>query len=307
MGRTGTCSATATLLWSFVFQEADYCARCEPIERRHQFRSPISALKYDKEPTWKISVLFRSALLAGALLATGLVAGIIAGLLGVGGGIVIVPVLYYMFTALKIDPAILMHVAVGTSLATIFATGTSSARAHYNRGSVDMDLLKRWWWAIAIGVISGAMIAGNMSGGALTLVFGVVALLVSANMMLRKEGSASCRQTAGISNQGTAWIPDWWYLGDDGYWWRDPRSSDIDIVQLSDPQGRRDRGCHWPHHRGAWYTDVDLFWLGCGRSSPLVARLCKPDRVLPDHTRVNLRRAAWGRKLRMRLIPPNSN
>ncbi|WP_420338764.1 sulfite exporter TauE/SafE family protein [Roseibium sp.] len=130
------------------------------------------------------------ALLAGALLATGLVAGIIAGLLGVGGGIVIVPVLYYMFTALKIDPAILMHVAVGTSLATILATGTSSARAHYNRGSVDMDLLKRWWWAIAIGVISGAMIAGNMSGGALTLVFGVVALLVSANMLLRKEGSA---------------------------------------------------------------------------------------------------------------------
>ncbi|EEE47204.1 sulfite exporter TauE/SafE family protein [Roseibium alexandrii] len=130
------------------------------------------------------------ALLAGALLATGLVAGIIAGLLGVGGGIVIVPVLYYMFTALKIDPAILMHVAVGTSLATILATGTSSARAHYNRGSVDIDLLKRWWWAIAIGVISGAMIAGNMSGGALTLVFGVVALLVSANMLLRKEGSA---------------------------------------------------------------------------------------------------------------------
>ncbi|WP_395174698.1 sulfite exporter TauE/SafE family protein [Roseibium alexandrii] len=130
------------------------------------------------------------ALLAGALLATGLVAGIIAGLLGVGGGIVIVPVLYYMFTALKIDPAILMHVAVGTSLATILATGTSSARAHYNRGSVDIDLLKRWWWAIAIGVISGAMIAGNMSGGALTLVFGVVALLVSANMLLRKEDSA---------------------------------------------------------------------------------------------------------------------
>ncbi|WP_428528274.1 sulfite exporter TauE/SafE family protein [Roseibium sp.] len=137
------------------------------------------------------------ALLAGALLATGLVAGIIAGLLGVGGGIVIVPVLYYMFTALKIDPAILMHVAVGTSLATILATGTSSARAHYNRGSVDMDLLKRWWWAIAIGVISGAMIAGNMSGGALTLVFGVVALLVSANMLLRKEGSALADQLPG--------------------------------------------------------------------------------------------------------------
>lgn len=129
-------------------------------------------------------------LLAGALLATGLVAGIIAGLLGVGGGIVIVPVLYYMFTGLGIDETVLMHVAVGTSLATILATGTSSARAHYNRGSVDMDLLKRWWWAIALGVVAGAALAGNISGGALTLVFGVVALAVSANMLLRKDGAA---------------------------------------------------------------------------------------------------------------------
>lgn len=133
--------------------------------------------------------LFSLGLLAAALLATGLVAGIIAGLLGVGGGIVIVPVLYYMFTALKIDPAVLMHVAVGTSLATILATGTSSARAHWKRGSVDVDLLKRWWWAIALGVIAGATLAGNISGGALTLVFGVVALAVAANMMFRKDGA----------------------------------------------------------------------------------------------------------------------
>lgn len=136
-------------------------------------------------------------LLAVALLATGLVAGIIAGLLGVGGGIVIVPVLYYMFTALKIDPSVLMHVAVGTSLATILATGTSSARAHHKRGSVDLDLLKRWWWAIAIGVVAGATLAGNISGGALTLVFGIVALVVSANMMFRKDGAALADQLPG--------------------------------------------------------------------------------------------------------------
>lgn len=133
--------------------------------------------------------LFSLGLLAVALLATGVVAGIIAGLLGVGGGIVIVPVLYYMFTALKIDPAVLMHVAVGTSLATILATGSSSTWAHYKRGSVDLELLKRWWWAIALGVIAGATLAGNISGGALTLVFGFVALAVSANMMFRKDGA----------------------------------------------------------------------------------------------------------------------
>ncbi|MBS8261482.1 sulfite exporter TauE/SafE family protein [Roseibium polysiphoniae] len=137
------------------------------------------------------------ALLAGALLATGVVAGIIAGLLGVGGGIVIVPVLYYMFSGLGIDQDVLMHLAVGTSLATILATGTSSARAHWKRGSVDMDLLKSWWWAIALGVIGGATLAGNLSGGALTLIFGVVALVVSANMLLRKEGSAIAEKLPG--------------------------------------------------------------------------------------------------------------
>ncbi|MBO6755138.1 MAG: sulfite exporter TauE/SafE family protein [Roseibium sp.] len=137
------------------------------------------------------------AILAAALLATGVVAGIIAGLLGVGGGIVIVPVLYYMFTVLGIDDAVLMHVAVGTSLATILATGTSSARAHWKRGSVDMDLLKRWWWAIAIGVLGGATLAGNISGGALTAVFGVVALAVAANMLLRKDGAALAEKLPG--------------------------------------------------------------------------------------------------------------
>lgn len=141
--------------------------------------------------------MFELALLAAALLATGVVAGIVAGLLGVGGGIVIVPVLYYMFTALKIDQSVLMHVAVGTSLATILATGTSSARAHWKRGSVDMDLLKRWWWAIALGVIAGATLAGNISGGALTLVFGIVALAVSANMLFRKDGSALAEKLPG--------------------------------------------------------------------------------------------------------------
>ncbi|WP_150524724.1 sulfite exporter TauE/SafE family protein [Roseibium sediminis] len=141
--------------------------------------------------------LLSLAILAAALLATGVVAGIIAGLLGVGGGIVIVPVLYYMFTFLKVDPTVLMHVAVGTSLATILATGASSARAHWKRGAVDMDLLKTWWWAIALGVIGGATLAGNISGGALTVVFGVVALAVAANMLFRKDGAALAEKLPG--------------------------------------------------------------------------------------------------------------
>lgn len=129
------------------------------------------------------------ALLAGTLLATGFVTGIIAGLLGVGGGIVIVPVFYYVLPLIGVADSVTMHLAVGTSLATIIVTGASSARAHMKRGSVDKDLLKRWWLPIMAGTVAGGVLAGNVSGGMLTLIFGTVALLVALNMVLRKEGT----------------------------------------------------------------------------------------------------------------------
>ena len=76
------------------------------------------------------------------LLATGAVAGLLAGMLGVGGGIVIVPVLFNLFGILALPDQSAMHVAVGTSLATIVPTSIASMRSHFKRGSVDMDLLK---------------------------------------------------------------------------------------------------------------------------------------------------------------------
>ena len=91
--------------------------------------------------------------LAAALLATGLVAGVLAGLLGVGGGIVIVPVLYHLFTLLGIDESVRMHVTVGTSLATIVPTSIMSARAHRKRGSLNPDILRRLVPAVVVGVL----------------------------------------------------------------------------------------------------------------------------------------------------------
>ena len=126
--------------------------------------------------------------LAAAMLATGAVAGTIAGLLGVGGGIVIVPVLFHLFTGLGIDEAVRMHVAVGTSLATIIPTSISSARAHHRRGSVDAALLKSWGVPILIGVVAGAALSGLAEGPVLTAVFAVVALAVAANMAFRPDG-----------------------------------------------------------------------------------------------------------------------
>jgi len=128
------------------------------------------------------------ALFAGGILLTGVIAGILAGLLGVGGGIVIVPVLFNIFLFLGIDEAVRMHLAVGTSLATIIPTSVMSARAHYRRGGIDVDLLKSWGPAIFVGVLAGTVLGGNVRGEVLTAVFAVIALLVAANMAFREEG-----------------------------------------------------------------------------------------------------------------------
>lgn len=132
-------------------------------------------------------------LLAAVMLATGAVAGVLAGLLGVGGGIVIVPVLYHVFsqfgTELGVAPEALMHVAVGTSLATIIPTSLVSARKHHQRGAVDGALLKSWGPGILVGVAVGTLIAGSVRGTVLTAVFAAVALLVAVNMA-RPSGTA---------------------------------------------------------------------------------------------------------------------
>lgn len=132
--------------------------------------------------------------LIAILLVTGGIAGVISGLLGVGGGIVIVPVLFFVFLALHINDDVLMHVAVGTSLATIIFTGFMSARSHWRKGSVDTVLLKRWGPAIAVGVIAGTLIGGNVKGEVLTLVFAVVAAIVAVNMALKPSDAVAKRE-----------------------------------------------------------------------------------------------------------------
>lgn len=128
--------------------------------------------------------------LACALAATGVVAGVLAGMLGVGGGIVIVPVLYHLFTLLGIDGSVRMHVAVGTSLATIIPTSIMSSRAHRKRGSLDPVLLKKLIPSVVVGVLIGSVLSGYLGGKVLTAVFAVMALLVALNMAFKREGWA---------------------------------------------------------------------------------------------------------------------
>ena len=122
-----------------------------------------------------------------AMALTGLVAGFIAGLLGVGGGIVIVPVLDTVLAAFDVDVSIRMKVAVATSLATILATSWASANSHRQHKAVDFDLLKTWGPAIFVGVVLGTLLAGAVDGRVMTLIFAITALVVAANMVLRAD------------------------------------------------------------------------------------------------------------------------
>ena len=124
------------------------------------------------------------AILIIAMLATGVAGGVLAGLLGVGGGIVIVPVLEFVLELLEVPADFRMHIAVATSLAVIIPTSISSARAHHSRGAVDIELAKRWLPFIALGAIIGVMIASQVSGPTLTTVFAVFAILVAVKMTL---------------------------------------------------------------------------------------------------------------------------
>lgn len=129
------------------------------------------------------------------LLLLGSAAGFLAGLLGVGGGILLVPGLYYLFAAQGMDEAGIMHAAVGTSLAVIVPTGLSSARAHWKRGQVRPDLIRGIAPGILAGVAAGTMIAGEMSGETLKTLFAIALVLLAGAMFLDRPAETGVPET----------------------------------------------------------------------------------------------------------------
>lgn len=117
------------------------------------------------------------------LMVTGVVSGVAAGLLGIGGGAIIVPALSNALLLLGYDADVVQHVAVGTSLAIIIPTGIMSARAHYKRGALDLTALRLWTPFIVAGTFIGGLMAGLFSGDVLRIVFAVMAFVIAANIV----------------------------------------------------------------------------------------------------------------------------
>ena len=138
-----------------------------------------------------------AAALLAALVAAGLIGGVVAGLFGVGGGTIIVPALFYAFEVLGVGGEGDLHVAVGTSLLTIVATSWRSLKAHRSHGAVDEEVLRTWTPWVGLGGLAGAAVAGVASMEGLAIVYGVCLAAIGLQLALLPERFALMRDVPG--------------------------------------------------------------------------------------------------------------
>ena len=118
----------------------------------------------------------------------GLVAGLMVGMMGIGGGIVLVPALLGIYAVMAVDPAVRMPSALGTSLTTIIATSIVSARAHHRRGQVDWAVIRAWLWPVIVGAILGALVAKSLKSNVLVALFAVFLCGVAIHLLRSPPG-----------------------------------------------------------------------------------------------------------------------
>jgi len=151
---------------------------------------------------WSLPLIPFDAVLA--YLATGVVAGFFAGLLGVGGGVVVVPVLSIIFTGLGFPAGEVLHLALGTSMATILFTSMSSLRAHHAHQAVLWPVMRALTPGILVGTLLGAQLAARISSRSLALFFAGFMIFVAVQMIanLRPKPSHALPVFAGLSLAG---------------------------------------------------------------------------------------------------------
>ncbi len=120
-------------------------------------------------------------------LLTGLASGFVAGLLGVGGGIIIVPVTYFILLQLGYTSEVVMHLAVASSLGVICFTSISSIKSHLKLKNTNLHIVKKWSMGIVLGSILGAISASYISGENLVIIFVILVFLISINMLFQQK------------------------------------------------------------------------------------------------------------------------
>ena len=121
------------------------------------------------------------------MILTAIPVGFVAGLFGIGGGLITVPFLYYIFSSLEIDQSYLMHLAVGTSFAIIIPTSIASVLTHHKFKAVDFDIVKSYGLYVVFGVIIGTIFAASLKTKSLVLFFSIVIFLLGIYLLLIKE------------------------------------------------------------------------------------------------------------------------
>jgi uncharacterized membrane protein YfcA len=134
--------------------------------------------------------------LLAALLAMGLFSGFAAGLLGIGGGMILVPFMTMVFTALRFPPRLIVHMAIATGLATILFTSISSVRAHHRQGAVRWDIVRLFTPGILAGSWIGPWIGKQMNAVAMALFFAMFVAAAATQMLINKK-PAGTRQLPG--------------------------------------------------------------------------------------------------------------
>ena len=127
------------------------------------------------------------ATFAAVIAASGVVSGLLAGIFGIGGGAVLVPVFYQVFGLLGVDEIVRMHLSVGSSLAIIIPTSIRSFTAHKAKGAVDMDLLRSFLIPVPVGVILASIAAVYISSAGLRIVFSVITVLVGLKLLFNRD------------------------------------------------------------------------------------------------------------------------
>jgi uncharacterized membrane protein YfcA len=137
---------------------------------------------------------------------TAIPAGFAAGLFGIGGGLVTVPILFYIFTITGIDKSYLMHLAVGTSFGIIIPTATVSVLTHHQHKAVDFNIVKGFGFFVATGVILGTIFAASLKTKPLILFFTIIVYLLAFYLLFLKEKETNIEIKIGLFSKAISGI-----------------------------------------------------------------------------------------------------